>query len=143
MVVHLFGPTSSPTSCCSHALRKTADDNQVSFSEKTIETVRKKIDLDDCLNYLLAKEEVVEPIDELSALLARGGFRLTKCHASCERASTVDLDLARLPSERALGVEWKVEDDGFDFEVVRLKRIPEEMSCHLLLQSITPLSWPH
>ena len=36
--VYLFGATSLP-SCCSYALRKTAEDNQGYFSEKAIETV--------------------------------------------------------------------------------------------------------
>lgn len=148
MVVHLFGATSSP-SCCSYALRKTAEDNQESFGEKTIETVRKNFYLDDCLNYLRAKEEAVKLVDELPALLARGGFRLTKWVSNersvmhrvplSERASTVDLELARVPDERALGVEWNVEDDSLGFEVSRLKRILEEVSCHLLLQHVYDL----
>ena len=138
MVVHLFGATSSP-SCCSYALRKTAEDNQESFGEKTIETVRKN-------SYL---EEAVKLVDELPALLARGGFRLTKWVSNersvmhrvplSDRASTVDLELARVPDERALGVEWNVEDDSLGFEVSRLKRILEEVSCHLLLQHVYDL----
>ena len=148
MVVHLFGATSSP-SCCSYALKKTAEDNQESFGEKTIENVRKNFYVDDFLNCLPAKEEAVKLVDELPALLARGGFRLSKWVSNersvmhrvplSEQASTVDLELARVPAERALGVEWNVEDDSLGFGVSRLKRIPEEVSCHLLLQHVYDL----
>lgn len=127
-MVHLFGATSSP-SCCSYALKKTAEDNQESFGEKTIENVRKNFYGDDFLNYLPAKEEAVKLVDELPALLARGGFRLSKWVSNersvmhrvplNEQASTVDLELARVPAERALGVEWHVEDDSLGFGVSR------------------------
>lgn len=137
VVVHLFGPTSSP-SRCSYALRKTGEENQESFDEKTIGTVRKNVYVDDCLNYLPAKEEALKLVDELPALLARVGFRLTKWVFNersvmhrvplSERASTVALKLARVPAERALGVEWNMEDDSLGFEMARLKRIPEELS---------------
>ena len=124
MVVHLFGATSSP-SCCSYALRKTAEDNLGDFSKNTMETVRNNFYVDDCLKSLATKEEAVKLVDELPVLLARGGFRLTKWVSNeksvmhhvptSERASTVDLNLERLPTERALGVEWNVEEDSFGF----------------------------
>ena len=124
MLVHLFGATSSP-SCCSYALRKTAEDNQGYFSEKALETVRNNFYVDDCLKSFATTMEAVQLVGELPKLLARGGFRLTKwvsndksvmCHISTgERVSTVNLDLERPPQERALGVDWNVGEDSFGF----------------------------
>ena len=130
MVVHLFGATSSP-SCCSYALRKTAEDDQGNFSNMTIDTVRYNFYVDDCLKSLPTTEKALEVVKELPALLACGGFRLTKWVSNeksvthhvptSERASTVDLDLERLPTERALGLEWNVEEDSFGFRCGTVK----------------------
>ena len=124
MLVHLFGATSSP-SCCSYALRKTAEDNQGYFSEKAIETVRSNFYVDNCLKYLATTKEAVQLVGELPKLRARGGFRLTKWVSNDnsvmyhvptgERASTVNLDLKRQQQERALGVDWNVEEESFGF----------------------------
>ena len=68
-------------------------------------------------------------------MLARGGFQLTKwlsnCRAvlkslpkaECAKAVTfMDLDMKLLPSERALGVLWKVETDTFGFDTSRKEK---------------------
>ena len=71
------------------------------------------------------KKQLVYLVTELPELLSRGGFQLTKWVSNekevvsqvpiSERASTVNLDLNQLPTERALGMEWNVEDDTFGF----------------------------
>ena len=48
MLVHLFGPSSSPC-CASFALKKTANDNKASFDVLTIVTVNRNFYVDDCL----------------------------------------------------------------------------------------------
>ena len=48
MTVHLFGAISSPSVAC-FALRKTAEDNQASFSPEVSETVHKNFYMDDLL----------------------------------------------------------------------------------------------
>ena len=50
-----------------------------------------------------------------------------------ERASSVDLDLDQSPTERALGVQWNVEDDAFRFHGGTVRGGgggTEEPSCH-------------
>lgn len=68
-------------------------------------------------------------VKELTELLSRGGFRLTKWisndHKVLENipqseraASVVDLALDEIPGERTLGIQWNVGADKFCFKVV-------------------------
>ena len=130
MTVHLFGATSSP-SCCSYALKKTAEDNQREFSKQALDTVDRNFYVDDCLKSLPTTEEAIDLVQELPALLSRGGFRLTKWLSNerevlshvpdTERAPCVSLNLEKLPKERALGVQWNTETDTLGFRSGSLK----------------------
>lgn len=128
MGVHLFGGTWSP-SCCNFVLNKTAEDNQQHFHRSTIETVQKNFYVDDCLKSTDTEDKAIELYSELSDLLSRGGFKLTKwvtnnkyvlnCIADEHRAKTVkglDLNYEALPAERALGVYWDVHEDCFGYK---------------------------
>ncbi len=75
MQVHLFGATSSP-SC--YALKKTAHDHEAEFDEETIKTVDKNFYVDDCLKSVSTTNKAVNLANQLTALLAKGGFHLTK-----------------------------------------------------------------
>lgn len=127
MVVHLFGATSSP-SCTSYALRKCAEDNQGEFSSDTTNAVLKNFYVDDCLKSVGTEEQSVALIQDLQALCAAGGFKLTKWVSNSravlasvredDRAKEVkqlDWEKDRLPIERALGVQ---ESDTLKFRVV-------------------------
>lgn len=118
MVTHLFSATSSP-SCACFSLRKCAEDNQKHFSPVAVNTVIHNFYVDDCLVSVASEEEAMSLCQELSALCAEGGFKLTKWisnHLSVlaaipqeERAKDVkdlNLDNDALPVERALGVQW-------------------------------------
>ena len=130
MTVHLFGATSSP-SCCTYALRKTAEDNQREFSKDVLDTVERNFYVDDCLKSLPTKDEAISLVQELPELLTCGGFRLTKwlsnkrevlSHVPCgERAPCVSLQLENLPKDRALGVQWNTESDSLGFRSRSLK----------------------
>lgn len=130
MQVHLFGSTSSP-SCASFCLRKTADDHKENFDEDVINTVKRNFYVDDCLKSTTTVEAAVNLASDLSELLAKGGFRLTKWISNKKEviesipeneraASVIDLDLDKdeLPAERTLGVQWCVETDTFNFKIV-------------------------
>ncbi|KAK7938715.1 hypothetical protein WMY93_002041 [Mugilogobius chulae] len=134
MVAHLFGATSSP-SCASFALRKCAEDNRDHFSLVAVNTLLHHFYVDDCLVSVASESEAVSLCQELSALCARGGFKLTKWvsnHRSVlaaipheERAKEVkdlDLDNDALPVERALGVQWCVQSDSFKFKITLKNR---------------------
>ena len=134
MLAHLFGGVSSP-SCTSYALQRTADDNVEHFDEDTIQTVRRNFYVDDCLKSVKDDQCASRLVDQLCQLLAKGGFRLTKWISnSCdviqsepvpERAGSVrELDLENLPIERALGIQWDVQSDTFQFKIVVKDRPP-------------------
>ena len=130
MEVHLFGATSSP-SCSNFALRKTAQDNKDEFAKDIVKTVKRNFYVDDCLKSVESSERAVDLAVQLSNLLAKGGFRLTKwlCNRpevlesipKDKRAPSVldlDLDKDKLPLQRALGLKWDMESDKFTFAVV-------------------------
>ena len=131
MQVHLFGATSSQ-SCAAFALRKTAQDYGAEFDEETVNTLNKNIYVDDCLKSVPTVNEAVNLANQLTALMAKGGFHLTKWMSNSREvlasipqqervASVVDLDLESLPVERALGVLWDVEADVFRFRIAAMK----------------------
>ena len=128
IVVHIFGATSSP-SCTGFCLLKTAEDNQNEFPAGVVRIVRRNFYVDDCLKSLKTSQEAKRVVKELTELLSRGGFRLTKWISNdrevlenipqSERAaSVVDLALDKIPVERTLGIQWNVGADKFCFKVV-------------------------
>ena len=128
MNAHIFGAKDSP-SIANFALQKTAKDNSRDFSKSVINAVEKDFYVDDLLKSLPNEQDAVEFSSEIIELLQRGGFRLTKFMSSSkkvlaavpasERANpSFNLDLDKLPVERALGMQWNVEDDVFEFKVV-------------------------
>jgi len=129
MLVHLFGATSSH-SCASYALKKTAVDYEVEFDVGTVNTLNRNFYVDDCLKSLSSIEKALKIVEGLPKLLKRGGFNPTKWTFTLrelidvipeeERAPTIaNLDLEKLPMNRALGVRWNVEKDTFGFKVTR------------------------
>ncbi|KAL9958369.1 hypothetical protein ACROYT_G035375 [Oculina patagonica] len=130
MVVHLFGSTSSP-SCASFGLLRTAQDNTREFPPEVIDTVLRNFYVDDCLKSVPSTEVAIRLREDLSQLLVRGGFRLTKWSCNNKEVletiptsdiarSLVDLDLNAdaLPIERTLGIHWNMESDMLTFKVV-------------------------
>ena len=128
MAVHLFGGIWSP-SCANYALKRTADDNHKDFDIEAVTTVKQNFYVDDCLKSVISEDAAIKLVDQLSQLLLKGGFRLTKWVSNSrevlksipdsEKVSDVkDLDLDRqsLPIERALGVRWNVEKDTLELK---------------------------
>lgn len=129
MVVHLFGATSSP-SCANYALRKTAQDYKGLYNTEVINTVLKNFYVDDCLKSVKTVTEASSLLCDLQDLLMRGGFHITKWISNSREVMTYipvsrrakevkDLDLENdtLPIDRALGVQWCVENDVFCFKM--------------------------
>lgn len=129
MVVHLFVATSSP-SCANFCLRKTAEDWKGYFSEETVNTVLKNFYVDDCLKSVKSVKEAVILVKDLQRLLDKDGFHISKWISNSrdvinsipvsERATevkTLDLDHDTLQIEKALGVQWCVESDFFNFKL--------------------------
>lgn len=128
MQVHLFGATSSP-SCAAYALKRTASDNAGKFPDKVVDTVYRNFYVDDCLKSVATEEMASKLAADLQSLMKIGGFRLTKWISNSravlntipesERAPTViSLDPKDiLPCDRALGVNWNVDDDEITFKI--------------------------
>ena len=77
MTMHLFGGVSSP-SCANYALRKTADDNKANFAAEIVNSGKRNFYVDDCLKSVKLDEDAVRHVRDLTELLKKGGFRLTK-----------------------------------------------------------------
>ena len=77
MLVHIFGATSSPC-CANYALQRTANDNSDDFEISVLETVKRNFYVDDCLKSVSNDKKGVTMARDVTKLLARGGFRLTK-----------------------------------------------------------------
>ena len=143
MLVMIFGAASSP--CMANCvLRNTALDNNqdVAFSADTIKSVEKNFYMDDFLKSVCDETTAVRMFREMTSLLSRGGFRLTKWIISSrevlsqippqEKASpSVDLNFDELPIERTLGLIWNTETDCFRFSVYS-HQTPESTKCGVL-----------
>lgn len=109
-------------------LRKTADDNSSGFSTETVQAVKQNFYVDDCLLSLGSEEAAMQRVRELSALCKRGGFVSEKWVSNSrsvlqniaqdQKAKDLkELDLDRLPIEKALSLLWCVESDSFKFKM--------------------------
>ena len=129
MLIMIFGAESSPCTA-NYVLRKTALDNRqdVAFSVDTIKSVEKNFYMDDFLKSVCDETTTVRMFCEITSLLARGGFRLTKWISSLgevlsqippqEKASpSVYLNFDELPIECTLDLKLNTETDCFRFSV--------------------------
>ncbi|XP_022102055.1 uncharacterized protein LOC110985381 [Acanthaster planci] len=152
MTAHPFGGTWSP-SCCSFALRHTAEDNRHEFQPDTVNCVMRNFYVDDCLVSLATEVEAIRVSRELRELLSRGGFQLTKWLSNSpqvlestpqeDRAVGVrglDLNHEALPTERALGMQWDVETDCFGYKVSQREK---PLTRRGLLSIVSSIYDPH
>ena len=132
MNVHLFGAVSSP-SCANYSLRRCADDVRDDEIEdvKSKDVLKKNFYVDDCLRSEESEAVAISRIKDVRFLCTQGGFHLTQfiCNKRGvletipeeERAKEVkmlDLHSDQLPIDRALGVQWSVENDEFGFRII-------------------------
>ncbi|XP_032364376.1 uncharacterized protein LOC116678740, partial [Etheostoma spectabile] len=129
MRVHLFGAASSP-GCSNFGLKHLASQGRGRFSEESIKFIQRSFYVDDGLISVWSSAEAMHLVEESRALCRTGNLRLHKFVSNDkeviaaiplpERAQAKDLDMALgdLHIERALGVQWCVEADEFQFRVV-------------------------
>ena len=116
--------------CANYALRKTAANNENEYGKEVAHAMRRNFYVDDCLRSVDTEGNATIQIDRLRHVCAKGGFRLTKFISNSrsviesipenERSKdvkTLDLNYDDLPIERALGVQWCVESDTFNFRI--------------------------
>lgn len=132
MNVHLFGACSSP-SCANFALRKTALDNRNDFLPEVVNCVLKNFYVDDLLKSVENSETGKAFVEQLRELCARGGFNLTKFTSthpeilenipqenrskSTQNLSFEDKTSLEPVVERALGIEWTIQNDTIGFRI--------------------------
>ena len=129
MNVHLFGAGSSP-GCANFGLKQTANDNEQEFGSVTADFVRHNFYVDDGLKSVATPTEAVNLINNSKALCAKGGLRLHKFISNSkvvidalkpeDRAKEItDVDILqdKLQPTRALGIQWCIESDTFQFRI--------------------------
>ena len=130
MTVHLFGAMSSP-GCANFGLKQVAKDNEDKFGSAAARFICDNFYVDDGLISVPTAEEAVTLIKNTKEMCQKGGLRLHKFVSNskevmaavppADRAEGIkDLDLLKddLPIERALGIQWCVENDTFHFRIV-------------------------
>jgi len=128
MKVHLFGAVSSP-GCANYGLKRVARDNPL-FGPEAANFVAQNFYVDDGLTSVNGTADAVSLINNARSMCAEGGLRLHKFASndravmdsvpSSERAAnlkTLDLSIENLPVERALGIQWCIESDDFQFRL--------------------------
>ena len=103
------------------------------------------------LSYLIqytsgaARQAIENCVKELPRLLERGGFNFTKWVSNREvttaipvekRASVVDLDLEKSRIDRALGVQWDIDNDTFGYKVGKREAVDTRRKILSLVSSI-------
>lgn len=129
MTVHLFGATSSP-GCANYALKTSANDEK-DLGPEAANFIQKDFYVDDGLKSVESVHDAVNLIKDTKEICRRGGFKLHKFTSShkevieaipiedrAEGIQNINLDKEPLPMERALGVQWCIEKDSFQFRIV-------------------------
>ena len=127
MTVHVFGATSSRT-CANYAMQQTAKDNAQLYSDKVVQMVAENFYMDDCLKSLHSVNEAITLSIQLTSLLKKGSFHLTKwlsnskevlTKVSQESKNNLILDVTKIGDgvQKVLGVKWDFENDCFRFNV--------------------------
>ena len=146
MTVHLFGGTWSP-SCCTYALRHTAEDHKEDYSAEAVETMLRNFYVDDCLKSVPTVREANELVKELKKLAADGGFNLAKWTSNsskvineipdCDRSKKAQERTLEDPTEdRALGVCWRVREDSLGFQAQRMEQPLTKRGVLSMLSSV-------
>ena len=121
MTVHLFAKADSPC-IAAWALQQTAADNEAAFGEEIREIVMKNFYVDDSLFSKPSTEQAVHSSLALTGMLRKGNFRPTKFISNdkdvlaaipAEERTIKNLDLDKLPIERALGQQRNIDTDTF------------------------------
>ena len=128
MTVHLFGAASSP-GCANYGLKHLENQHENEFP-LAASFIRRNLYVDDALKGTETEDEAKRLVKEAQEVCARGGLRLHKFISNsrevmetipaADRAAGVkDVDLGSdaLPTERALGIQWCVETDMFNFHI--------------------------
>lgn len=129
MKVHLFGAASSP-GCANFGLKHLAAQGQDKFNPSTVKFIQRNFYVDDGLVCATSNAEAIQLIKEARDLCSTGKLRLHKFVSNskevlksipkdecAEGVKDMDMALGEPLIERALGVQWCVSSDDFQFRV--------------------------
>ncbi|KAK6169143.1 hypothetical protein SNE40_020252 [Patella caerulea] len=128
MCVHLFGAGSSP-GCANFSLKYAAESFESQFSKEAGDFVRKHFYVDDGLASVKTDKEAIDLIKQTKEMLAMCGLRLHKFVSNskavldtipaedCAGITKLDIFAEQLTIERALGVQWNIISDSFQFRI--------------------------
>lgn len=129
MKVHLFGAASSP-GCANFGLKHLAAEGGTQFSEPTVRFIQRNFYVDDGLTSVDSETEAIQLVREARELCRTGKLRLHKFISNnkkvietipkeecAEGATDLDMALGEHHMERALGVQWCISSDKFQFRV--------------------------
>ena len=120
---HIFGAKSSPT-CANHALQQVARDN-AQESPQITKLIMRNFYMDDLVQSVPSAEQAIEIYKLLRAMLAKGGFHLTKWISNCEQTMTSINQADKSPSSSKtfeaeptspsiLGMQWNNDADNLE-----------------------------
>lgn len=130
MRVHLFGAASSP-GCANYGLKHLAAMARGNFSEASVRFIERNFYVDDGLTSVSTEAKGIQLVNEARELCNTGNLRLHKFISNSKQvlssipkeecaggANNLDMALHEPHMERALGVQWCVTSDDFQFRVV-------------------------
>ena len=126
MTVHLFGAVSFPA-CANYGLKRAADEGKVEFGSEASNFIRNSFYIDDGLTSVATEDETIRLVTHTADLCASRGIRLCKFASNSKKVldaipvedraeSLHKIDLPNLV-ERALGIEWNIQLDQFQFKI--------------------------
>ncbi|XP_073671735.1 uncharacterized protein [Paramisgurnus dabryanus] len=127
MKVHLFGAASSP-GCANFGLKHLAAQGQDKFNPSTVKFIQRNFYVDDGLVCATSNAEAIQLIKKARDLCSTGKLRLHKFVSNskevlksipkdecAESVKDMDMALGEPLIERALGIQWCVSSDDFQF----------------------------
>ncbi|XP_072172545.1 uncharacterized protein [Diadema setosum] len=129
MNVHLCGAASSP-GCSNFGLKQIAKDYADEFGRDASEFIQNYFYVDDGLKSVSTEEEAIDLIVRTRRMCGRGRLHLHKIVSKSRKVmqavpiddrgkNVKELNLLhdKLPVEKALGVQWCLESDSFQFRI--------------------------
>lgn len=105
--------------------------------------------MDDCLKSLSTEYDAIQMVKDLTTLCQKGGFHLTQWVSNSREVlqsivekdrsknlTELNLDRDQLPVERALGLQWCIQMDTFNFRTVCKERMPTRQGILSVISSV-------
>ena len=129
-VSHKVITTRVSDECANFGLKNIANENESEFRKEAADFVRQNFYVDDGLKSVETAQDAIALVDNARKMCAKAGLRLHKFvsnnhevtesipkSSKAKNVKSQDLSFEDLPVERALGIEWSIESDEFQFRL--------------------------